>query len=98
MPELVVDCSPGSHALDGPTAEHKHRRERNDGLYRVVTFLFYKMVEEVVILGLVSLLTCARGGNAQAVHARTACAWVWGCAGLSLGHALRHAPGLNVGI
>uniref|UniRef100_A0A1D2A9Y0 ABC transporter domain-containing protein n=4 Tax=Auxenochlorella protothecoides TaxID=3075 RepID=A0A1D2A9Y0_AUXPR len=32
-------------------------RERNDGLYRVVTFLFYKMVEEVVILGLVSLLT-----------------------------------------
>lgn len=54
----------------------------------------YKMVEEVVILGFMCRRThVLGGGNAQAVHARAACAWAWVRLSLSLGHALRHAPG-----
>lgn len=32
-------------------------------MYRVVTFLMYKLVEELIILGVTALLMCTRGAG-----------------------------------
>lgn len=40
---------------------HLFTRERNDGLYRVITFLVYKVIEEFIVLFLVSIAMGAWG-------------------------------------